>query len=215
MDGVLVDTGELHYQSWSTALEEFGLGMSREVFTRSFGMNNAGTVETLLGRPAEPELLARISDRKESMFREAARGQVQTLPGVLPWLKRFRQGQDGARFRQAVASSAPPENIELLVDEMGLREYFDALVSAFYMPGKPDPSVFLEAARLLGIPPERCVVIEDGLPGVEAARRAGMVCVAVATTNPPPALKSADLVLGSLEELEAEALLRLLKGFFQ
>jgi beta-phosphoglucomutase len=210
MDGVLVDTGELHYQSWSTALEEFGMGMSREVFNRSFGMNNASTVEMLLGSQPEPELLARISDRKESMFREAARGKVRPLPGVLPWLKRFRQGRDGARFRQAVASPAPPENIELLVDEMRLREYFDALVSAFYMPGKPDPSVFLEAARLLGIPPNRCVVIEDGLPGVEAARRAGMVCVAVATTNPPHALKSAGLVLGSLEELELEALLRLL-----
>ena len=100
-----------------------------------------------------------------------------------------------------MASSAPPANIEVLVDELGLRSYFSALVSASSLHSKPDPAVFLEAARRLDLPAERCIIIEDSLPGVEAARRAGMKCIAVTTTNPPEALQAADLVVERLDAL--------------
>ncbi len=211
MDGVLVDTGDLHYQAWSTILPEFGLKLSREQFDASFGMNNTGITEVILGRPPEPEFVERLARRKEILFRKMIRGQVQPLPGVVEWVKRFRSGLNGARFQQIVASSAPPENIEMLVTELGLREYFEDLVSAYTIPGKPDPAVFLEAARRLGLPAERCLIIEDSLQGLEAARRAGIRCVAVATTNPPEALEKADLVVESLESLTGEAVLRLLQ----
>ncbi len=94
------------------------------------------------------------------------KGQALPMPGVLDWLERLQQRE----VPQAVASGAPPENIEFLVDEMGIRRYFNALVSSEGMPGKPDPAVFLEAARRIGVPAQRCVVVEDGLPGLAAAR---------------------------------------------
>jgi beta-phosphoglucomutase family hydrolase len=206
MDGVLVDTGEFHFQAWSQALPEFGIPFTRELFTATFGMNNAGILAVLLGQTPAPELLAEISDRKEQLFRQAVRGRVQPLPGVLAWLERLK----AAGIRQAIASSAPPANIDALVDELGLCDYFDAIVSGFDLPGKPDPTLFLKVARLIGVPPERCVVVEDAVAGVEAARRAGMKCIAVTTTNPTQALKGADVIVERLDALPPDTFERLL-----
>jgi len=197
MDGVLVDTGESHYQAWKQVLAEEGVFLSPVEFRRTFGMNNASILGMLLGDMANPSTLARIGDRKEALFRSFIRGKATPMPGVLRWLRYLQQ----RHIPQAVASGAPPENIEFLVDEMGIRGYFKALVSSDGMPGKPDPMVFLEAARSLGVPPQSCVVVEDGLPGLQAARGAGMRCIAVTTTHPASALLLADRVVESLEDL--------------
>ena len=206
MDGVLVDTGEFHFPAWSQALSEHGIPFTRELFQTTFGMNNAGILAVLLGQAPPPELLAEISDRKERLFRQAVRGHAQPLPGVLAWLERLR----AAGRRQAIASSAPPANIDALVDELDLRTYFDAIVSGSDLPGKPDPAVFLKAAHLIGVLPERCVVVEDAVAGVEGARRAGMKCVAVTTTNPAQALKEADVIVERLDALSLDTFERLL-----
>lgn len=206
MDGVLVDTGEFHFQAWLQALPEFGIPFTRQLFRDTFGMNNAGILEVLLGEPPAPEILAEISERKEQLFRRAVRGRVQPLPGVLVWLERLK----AAGMQQAIASSAPPANIDALVGELGLHDYFDAIISGFDLPGKPDPAVFLKAARRIGVPPERCVVVEDAVAGVEAARRAGMKCVAVTTTNPAYTLEAADVVVERLDALPPDTFERLL-----
>ena len=208
MDGVLVDTGEFHYQSWVAVLPDYGIPFSRQFFQDTFGMNNAGILEILLGDDLTPELLAEIGDRKEAWFRDAIRGQAQPLPGVLAWLERLQ----AEGFCQGIASSAPPANIDTLVDALGLRAYFDALVSGFDLPGKPEPALFLKVARKLGAPPSRCIVVEDAVAGVEAARRAGMKCIAVTTTNPAEALAAADMVVERLDALPDDAFQRLLEG---
>jgi HAD superfamily hydrolase (TIGR01509 family) len=204
MDGVLVDTGEFHYLSWVQTLTEMGIPIDRLSFRNVFGKNNRDTLEALLGRLPEPQFLAQVSEHKESLFRELIRGKAQPLPGVLAWLERLRR----LGARQAVASSAPQENIDFLVDELGLRSYFMALCAAHEIPGKPDPAIFLLAASALELPPQDCIVIEDSLVGITAAKRAGMRCIAVATTNPPEALAEADLVLQRLDQLNAEDAIR-------
>jgi beta-phosphoglucomutase len=206
MDGVLVDTAELHFRTWLEALSTYDIPLTRESFRATFGMNNAGTLTALLGEAPSPELLAEIGERKERQFRQAIRGQVRPLPGVLPWLERLRS--EGVR--QAVASSAPPANIDVLLDELGLRPFFDVIGSGSDLPAKPDPSLFLQVARLIGVPPGRCVVVEDSVAGVQAARRAGMRCLAVTTTNPPHRLGEADVVAERLDELPEDAFRRLL-----
>ena len=200
MDGVLVDTGELHFQSWVMALTEVGIPFDRDKFRQTFGMNNNGILSILLEHPPEPAFLANVSDRKESLFRQMIRGKVHPMPGVRTWLERLQS----MGCRQAVASSAPMANIDALVDEMQIRAYFSAIVSAYDMPSKPDPAVFLEAARQLALPPKKCVVIEDAIPGVNAAHRAGMKCIAITTTNPRQDLSEADIILDNLEDLKLE-----------
>jgi len=208
LDGTLVDTKEFHYQSWALALPEFGYPFPADRFQRSFGMNNTGVLEVFLGRPVEPELVAAISERKEIQFRELLLGNVQALPGVQDWLARLH----GWGARQAVASSAPPANIDIMLGELGIAGYFDAIVSGYELPSKPDPAVFLHAADQVGVAPPACIVMEDATAGVAAARRAGMRCIAVASTNPAEALHEADLVVERWDQLDEADFVRLLSA---
>ncbi len=202
MDGVLVDTGDFHFQAWKKVLGELNIPFDLAIFKATFGMNNFGVLSTLLGRLPQPQELAEIDQRKEGLFRELIHGQAQPLPGVLEWLQFFHQ----AGVPQAVCSSAPRDNIDLLVQELNLSAYFDRLISGpeHGLPGKPDPAVFLAGARQLGHTPQECVVIEDAVAGVAAAKAGGMFCIAVTTTNPANALTQADLILPSLADLPPE-----------
>lgn len=208
LDGTLVDTMEFHRQSWSLALPEFGYPFPAEKFHRSFGMNNTGVLEVFLGWRPERELAEAIGERKEVLFRELLRGHVRTLPGVREWLERLA----GWGARQAVATSAPPENIALMMGELDILPYFETVVSGYELPSKPDPAVFLKAAAIVGVPPQACVVMEDAVAGVQAAKRGGMRCIAVTTTNPAAALDAADIVVDRLNNLD-EGTFRSLMGF--
>jgi HAD superfamily hydrolase (TIGR01509 family) len=208
LDGTLVDTSDFHCRSWALALSEFGYPFDADKFQRSFGMNNAGVLEVFLGRAVEPELATAVAGRKEGLFRELLHGNVQALPGVHEWLERLWDW--GAR--QAVASSAPPANIDVMLGELGIAPYFAAIVSGHELPSKPDPAVFLHAAQRIGVAPQACVVMEDAVAGVAAARRAGMRCIAVASTNPAAALHQADVVVERWDQLSEAAFLSVVSG---
>jgi beta-phosphoglucomutase family hydrolase len=205
MDGVLVDTAELHYQTWKQTLSGFGIPFSRKLFNEFFGMNNEQTLTGILGRPPEPSFLQELSDNKEDKFRKSIHGQVVLYPGIRKMLQELQR----AGARQAIASSAPQENIDVLVNELNMASFFQAIVSGCEIKSKPDPATFLLAAERLGVNPQHCVVIEDALHGIEAARRAGMKCIAVATTHPVVLLSQADLVVESINQLSAARILDL------
>lgn len=207
MDGVIVDTGKFHFLSWMKTFEESGVPFDEKVFNRTFGMNNTDILEWVLGYKPDPDEIARVSDRKESIFRQLITGKAELLPGIKKWLDYFNE--NGAK--QAIASSAPIKNIEVLLDELSINHLFDVIVSGAELPGKPNPDVFLKAAEAIGIPPERCIVIEDAIAGVEGAKRAGMGCIAVTTTNPAEKLAKADLVFTHLEEMSEHELLSLIE----
>lgn len=202
MDGVIVDTYDGHLRAWQHTFIELGHPITQADFTRTFGMNNRLILHTLLGYDLPEEELQRVSDSKEAYFREGIRGSAQLLPGVADWLKRF----DEQGLKQAVASSAPQENVDALLDELGIRNCFQAEVAGASMRGKPDPSIFLLAAERLGVEAHNCLVIEDAIAGVEAAGRAGMKCVAVLTTNPAEKLADADVIVKDLSYLDIEML---------
>ena len=200
LDGVIVDSFDGHYRAWQRLFAELGAPFTLEDFIRTFGMNNRGIFKTLLARELSEEEFWNLSNRKEQYFRDGIRGNAQLLPGVREWLERF----DKMRMRQAVASSAPQENIDAHLDELCIRGWFAALVSGEKVSGKPDPAVFLLAARLLEADPSACLVIEDSVAGVEAAKRGGMRCLAVCTTNPAEKLARADLVVMDMTRFKDE-----------
>ena len=198
MDGVLVDTTEAHFRTWVTSLAEWEIPLDRDQFSGLFGMNNRDTLTTLLGRPPVPEELATIAGRKEYLFRLDADRLVHPMPGAFGLLGEL----EAAGWSQALASSAPQANIDLLIDKFGIRDRFRAILSGAELPaGKPDPALFIRAAQALGLPPKRCVVVEDSPAGVEAARRAGMRCIAVATTRRRELLTGADLIFDGLTQI--------------
>lgn len=208
MDGVLVDTTDLHYETWAEALAPYDIDFSRATFAATFGMNNDLTLDYLFGGTLPPAEATAVGERKEVLFRQLAPARVELLPGVRGWLERLHA--DG--IPQAVASSAPPANIDALVDALAIRPTFDALVSGTGMPGKPAPDVFLTAAKRIGLPPDRCIVVEDSVHGVEAARAAGMACLAVTNTASADALAGASRVVASLADLPPDAFARLVDG---
>ncbi|MBC8507133.1 MAG: HAD family phosphatase [Chloroflexi bacterium] len=205
MDGVLVNTGEYHYKAWKKTFQELGISFSEDQFRETFGMNNTGILEIIFGQNLVLDEVQKISNCKESLFREAIRGNANLLPGIDNALKKCATW----KFKQAIASSAPPKNIEILVKELKIGNYFDALVSGFDIPGKPDPGVFIKAAHSVGILQKNCIVIEDAVAGVDGAKAAGMKCIAITTTNTAETLSNADLVLDSLEDLKKNTLVDL------
>jgi beta-phosphoglucomutase family hydrolase len=198
VDGVLVDSGPPHRESWYQLAREVHLPMSDEFFARTFGRTNKDILEALFARELPEAEWRRLGDRKEALYREIVRGNVPAMPGAVELVEAL--AADGARL--AVGSSGPRENIELCLDEMRIREHFAAIITGDHVTrGKPDPQVFLLAAEGLGLEPSRCIVIEDAVAGVEAAKRAGMAAVALTSTHPAASFPHADLIVGCLTEL--------------
>ena len=152
----------------------------------------------MAGRGHPPGIDRELGNHKEELFRRSVRGHVRLLPGVVDWLKRAQ----ARGYRQVIASSAEMANIVAVVEELQIGNYFEALVAGAFLPrSKPDPEIFLNAAASVGASPAVSLVIEDGIVGVEAARRAGMRCIAVTTTHPAAKLAAADLVVPDLSML--------------
>ena len=207
MDGVIADTGAAHFAVWRQVMAELGRPFDEADFRRIFGLVNPDAIRLLLGETVSSHEIAQIIERKETLFREAVQVHVSLLPGVETWLERLRQ----QGYRQAIASSAPRANIDVLLHVLNIGPYFQTIVSAEDVTkGKPNPAIFLKAAAALGVSITRCVVIEDAVAGVQAARRAGLVCLAVATTQPAEKLRDADLVVERLTDLADGAFERLL-----
>ena len=177
LDGTLVDSAELHWWSWRDTLSAEGYTLTHEQFLESFGQKNDRILAAWLGAGTPAERIRRIGDAKEAEYRRLAQEHGLTpLPGAAEWIHRLHA--DG--WRQAIASSAPRQNVMVMLRALGVAPEFDAIVAAEDVTaGKPDPQVFLAAAGRLGLPPERCIVVEDAAAGVAAARHAGMKCIGV------------------------------------
>ena len=205
VDGTLIDSREYHWLSWQGALAAEDFAVTREQFESSFGRRNDEILRDYF--PAyDAADITRVGEAKEVAYRRLLRERgIELLPGVGHWLERLRE--EG--WQQAVASSAPLENLEVIIAVLGLEKYFSAVASAEDVTeGKPDPQVFLAAASKLGIAPAACVVVEDAPAGTEAARRAGMRCIGVLSSHGE---LRADLVVRTLEELPDDAFDQLLK----
>ena len=202
VDGTLVDTAELHFRAWSRLAAEIGRPFTRAEFAATFGMRNPEIIRRLFFPDADDRRCRVLGERKEDLYRASVREEgVQLLPGAGRLLAAFA----AAGWPQAVGSSAPPGNLDLLLGVTDTRRYFAVVVTGDDVTrGKPHPEVFLTAAAKLGADPRRCVVFEDAVAGVEAAKAGGMRCVAVTFVGHHPAEKlraaGADLVVGSLDE---------------
>ena len=198
-DGVIIDSARLHEQSWHRLAAELGTTIAPQSFLRGFGMKSARIIEEIHRWATEPEEVARLTNRKEALYREIVRqSEIAPLPGVVEWLQCLR----AAGVPCAVASSTQRQNIDAVLARLGLEEAFREIISAEDVAhGKPHPEVFEQAADRLGLTKNHCVVFEDALVGIEAAHAAGMKVVAVTTTHPIAELAAADLVVRRLDEL--------------
>lgn len=186
LDGTLADTERLHFQAWRRILADYGLDYDYAGFVADFGRNNTDLLRILFGPNITTSFMREVADRKEADYRTLlADGDVPLLPGVADWLAAFQ----GADVPQVVSSSGTMANIAAVVTKLDIGDYFIALMSGYRLPrSKPHPAIFLNSAAAIGATPADCIVVEDSLAGVEAARRAGMASIAVGSIAAGPRL---------------------------
>ncbi len=206
LDGVLIDSGPAHHQSWQMLARELGCQVTAEQFAESFGRQNRDIIPLLFGGPADDDRIHRLSGRKEELYRELVRGRMPAIPGGADLVRQCRD----AGLKLAIGSSAPVENVRLALGELGISACFHVVVhDGQVVHGKPNPDVFLVAADRLRLPAGACLVIEDAPSGIRAAKAAGMKVVGLTTYHPREALKEADLVIDRLAGLTPAAILSL------
>lgn len=206
MDGLMIDTERLHHESFKTVLEQYGIkpvpntqgvihisGISAEAnwehFKKQYGFN-ANTQD--------------LTKAKNDTHLKLLQDKVEAMPGLLELLKNLKA--DG--YKVGIASSSIRDHINLIVDRLGIANYFDAITSGEEVSnGKPTPDIFLKAATKLGTDPAQCLVLEDAMNGLHAGKAAGMHVIVVPNEfTQDEDFSAADLRVSSLEELNSERL---------
>lgn len=188
MDGVLIDSSAHHRASWAAMLGELGLTAPPQFWRLTIGRPAVEAVPLLIGRELTPAEARELARRKHEHYVRLSRSGPSVVAGVCGFLDELvRQA-----VPRAVATSARRDDTTRHLGHLGLGRYFDVVVAADdVVNGKPDPEVYLRAAHSLGQPAVRCLVFEDAVVGVTAARRAGMRVIGVATAYPPEELLAA------------------------
>lgn len=212
-DGVVADNEPVHCAMFQRVLGEIGIFLSKdEYYAEYLGYDDKGcftAVLTARGRPTPQSTIDDLVARKARVYLEYIRAHLVIFPGVQDFVRRA-----ATRYRLAIASGALRHEIEFILEQAGIRKEFEHITSAEDVShGKPDPEGFLHAlaslnrntpARQSALLPGDCLVIEDSLPGIQAARRAGMKALAVANTHPAHELGAADVVVASLKDLDPQ-----------
>jgi len=205
MDGVLVDSASFHFAAWREVFSKRGVKFSEEDFIKLFGSRNDFMVRTILGQNILEEDIKSIVQEKELEFRDKIKGKVKPLPGASKLLDMMK-----GNLRMALVSSAPKENIDLIISELNIKEYFDCIVSGHEVAkSKPSPEIYSLAAQKLETNPRNCLVIEDSPLGVKGAKAAGMKCLAVSRSHPQQSMIEADVVVNTLENMDLLSLLKI------
>lgn len=180
MDGVLVNNLEVHRQAFAEFFRRYGVDRTFEELNRVFGMGN----DDIMGELMPRDIVERVGIRelgyeKEAIYREIYAPTITPQPGLLDLLAEC----DKHKTLCAVGSSGYKANVDFVLDKCNIRRYFSAIVAGDQVTRcKPDPEIYLTAAAKLGLEPKECVVFEDAEAGIEAAQRAGIKVVALATT---------------------------------
>ncbi|GIV37524.1 MAG: hydrolase [Cyclobacteriaceae bacterium] len=206
MDGVIAHTNPFHHEAIRRFCEKYGFHLSEEEMKqRIYGRTNKDWITALFGS-MHAEDLQRLAEEKEALFRDLYRAQVQPVRGLLQFM------QELARHRIicALTTSAPPANVDFLMAHIPVKPYFSiTLDERAVTHGKPHPEIYLKAAKALQLPNRRCVVIEDSLSGIAAARAAGSPVVGITTTHTAHELAHADYIIRDFYDLSVDDLQRL------
>lgn len=210
-DGVVIDSSKAHEESWELLAEEINKPLPNSHFKKGFGRKNQVIIPGILKWTNDPEEIEQLGHRKEELYRHIVSKQgVDRIPGIEAFLKNLNEVGIGC----AVGSSTPRKNVETILEMMGFNPYFQAIVCAEDVTrGKPHPEVFLTGAIRLGVDSANCVVFEDALAGLRAAKAGGMKAVALATTHRASVLRkeSPDLILNNFSEFDSSDMEKLFK----
>lgn len=202
MDGVLVSTEIYHFKAWQRLTETLGFTIDEKFNENLKGVSRSVCIDLILkhgGLQKTQEEKDALAAQKNQWFLEYVQTEItpkNVYPGVINFLESIRK----AGYKTAIGSAS--KNAPLLVEKLGIQSYFDAIVDGnMITKAKPNPEVFLKGAELIGVKPENCVVFEDAISGVEAAKNGGMYCVGVGS---PQTLTKANFCINSFTEMSID-----------
>ena len=203
MDGTIVNSLPFHKLAWIETFAKRGKDFTDDDFKWANGRRNDEIIPHFMGQNMSAKEVNIIANEKEATYRRFVKDDIKALPGAVELIKSLAT----AKIQLALVSSTPKENIELITEILGIKKYFSLFINGDDVKeGKPSPQAFLLAAKKLGVAPKNCVVMEDAVVGVQAAKRAGMYCIAIANTYPRENISEADIVVDSLEEITVKTI---------
>ena len=208
MDGVLVDTEPFHLQTEKRMFRKMNLDIPDEEHAGYMGTATDVMWKQIIGNRNLPLDIAEMTELtiQEGLPYFYSLKRIDPMPGLIDLLEKLKT----KNIPMAVASSSDPETIRVILEKSGLRQYFLHTVSSSEVgKSKPEPDVFMHAAKLLGVEPENCVVFEDSKNGIKAAKAAGMFCIAYSGANSGDQDRNhADMHIINYKDLEIKALMR-------
>ena len=207
MDGVIVDNHTYHFKAWQAFAKKYELGITEKFYKENMnGRTMKSCLELVFGREMDQNEVHKFDEEKETLYREIYKPELKPHTGLIELLNEAKS----KNVSLAVATSAPPVNVDFTLDGLGIRHYFTSIVDATQVSrGKPNPEVYLKSSANLGLTPSKCVVFEDALRGMESGRNAGCKVVGVATTHKPEEIIGTDLVINSFKDVTVDGLIKL------
>jgi beta-phosphoglucomutase len=205
MDGVIIDNNSHHKQAWLEFCKKYQFSLAEDGFNKHiYGRTNKDILNLLFKRELTLDDINKYAEEKEAMYREIYKPHISLPDGLSNLLKTLK----ATGVKTAVATSAPRKNVDFVFENLDIKNYFDIIVDETYVVNnKPAPDIYLKASELLGVVPGKCVVIEDSIPGITAAKRAGMTVVAITTTLKEQDLTDAKLIIKTFNDLSVEKLM--------
>jgi beta-phosphoglucomutase len=209
VDGVLLDSYQMHFECWLALAAEDGIVITESDFRSLFGRRGQEIARQIWGPEVTEQQVVSLDRRKQALYRKSLQRNLPTMDGAVQLI----DGLVEAGLVLAVGSSAPSANVEMTLEGLGRKQAFSAIVTGSDVTqGKPDPRVFLLAAQRMGLEPSHCAVIEDAPAGIAAAVTGGMTAIALLGTAPADRFPQAHLVIDSLHQLSPKRIADLIQA---
>lgn len=207
MDGTLLDNNGYHLKAWQSFFKEYGKTLSEKEYKEKIsGISSAATIRNFFGSEVTDDEVTAYRNKKEEIYRQLIAPYIKPVTGLIPFLQTLQK----QNIPLAIATSATIKNIDFTMKKLNLQPYFPYIIdSSMVNKGKPDPDIYLAAAKKLHIPPERCVAFEDSVNGVRSAKAAGMKVIAINTSHQKEKLSNADLILEDYTQINVQKLMTL------
>ena len=193
LDGTLLDNNSFHLKSWIRYLEKMGRIISKEEYNANInGRTNRDVIEYIYGKKMGDEEILKYSLEKEALYREMYQPFIKPVDGLIEFLDFLKN----KKIPAGIATSGIQPNIDFMFENVPIKKYFQCVVNSSHITkGKPDPEIYLKVASILEVDPKNCVVFEDAVVGIKAAKAAGMKVIAITTTQPRRELSEADGII--------------------
>lgn len=203
MDGVIVDSNPFHKIALQQFAQQHGYELTEQLLKEKvYGRTNKQWILNLFGEIPE-ETIKQYAHEKEAMYRELYKKDIAPVKGLVKFLELLEKNN----IPKAIGTSAPRVNVDFSLGSTQLEKYFSVILDdTFVTEGKPNPEIYIKAAKALGLPNSQCIVIEDSLSGVTAGKRAGSKVIGITTTHTGEELHEADLIIADFDELTIDDL---------